>query len=49
MTDSQALSLLLMDTCFAWKSQGTAENACQRKKAKNPTHLQAEVSQETDV
>lgn len=39
MTDSQALSLLLMDTGFAWKCQGTEENACQRKKAKSPIHL----------
>lgn len=49
MTDSQVLSLLLMDTGFAWKCQGTAENACQKKKDKSPTHSQAEVSWEADV
>lgn len=50
MTDSQALGFLLMDTSFAWKCQGTAEKACQRKTTKRPAQpLRAGVSRETDV
>lgn len=42
MTDSQALGFLLMDTSFAWKCQGTAEKACQRKTAKRPAPYELE-------